>query len=85
MLNLDTKLYKIKYMPLFGGEPPNGEALLMHQHFSLLRRVALNALNRQQTYKRSLKQKIKRTKTFLIFFKQTKSDKGYVPNLKVPH
>ncbi len=31
------------------------------QNFSLLRRIALNALNREQTYKRSLRQKMKRT------------------------
>jgi len=30
-------------------------------NFSLLRRIALNALNREQTYKRSLRQKMKRT------------------------
>jgi predicted transposase YbfD/YdcC len=31
------------------------------QNFALLRRIALNALNREQTYKRSLRQKMKRT------------------------
>ncbi len=31
------------------------------RNFSLLRRIALNALNREQTYKRSLRQKMKRT------------------------
>lgn len=31
------------------------------QNFALLRRFALNALNREQTYKRSLRQKMKRT------------------------
>lgn len=31
------------------------------QNFALLRRLALNALNREQTYKRSLRQKMKRT------------------------
>lgn len=31
------------------------------RNFSLLRRIALNALNREQTYKRSIKQKMKRT------------------------
>ena len=31
------------------------------QNFSLLRRIALNALNREQSYKRSLRQKMKRT------------------------
>ena len=30
------------------------------RNFSLLRRIALNALNREQTYKRSLRQKSKR-------------------------
>ncbi|MEP0800184.1 hypothetical protein NDI37_27195, partial [Funiculus sociatus GB2-A5] len=30
------------------------------QNFALLRRIALNALNREQTYKRSLRQKSKR-------------------------
>ena len=31
------------------------------RNFALLRRIALNALNREQTYKRSLRQKMKRT------------------------
>jgi len=31
------------------------------QNFALLRRIALNALNTQQSYKRSLRQKTKRT------------------------
>ena len=31
------------------------------ENFSLLRRIALNALNREQSYKRSLRQKMKRT------------------------
>jgi SOS response regulatory protein OraA/RecX len=31
------------------------------RNFALLRRFALNALNREQTYKRSLRQKMKRT------------------------
>jgi predicted transposase YbfD/YdcC len=31
------------------------------QNFALLRRIALNALNREQSYKRSLRQKMKRT------------------------
>lgn len=31
------------------------------RNFSLLRRIALNALNQEQTYKRSLRQKMKRT------------------------
>jgi predicted transposase YbfD/YdcC len=31
------------------------------ENFALLRRIALNALNREQTYKRSLRQKMKRT------------------------
>lgn len=31
------------------------------ENFALLRRIALNALNREQTYKRSLSQKMKRT------------------------
>jgi len=31
------------------------------KNFALLRRIALNALNREQTYKRSLRQKMKRT------------------------
>jgi hypothetical protein len=30
------------------------------ENFALLRRLALNALNQEQTYKRSLKQKMKR-------------------------
>ncbi|MHC5831768.1 MAG: transposase, partial [Nostoc sp.] len=31
------------------------------QNFAILRRIGLNALNREQTYKRSLRQKMKRT------------------------
>lgn len=31
------------------------------ENFAILRRIALNALNREQTYKRSLRQKMKRT------------------------
>ena len=31
------------------------------RNFALLRRIALNALNREHTYKRSLRQKMKRT------------------------
>jgi predicted transposase YbfD/YdcC len=31
------------------------------RNFALLRRIALNSLNREQTYKRSLRQKMKRT------------------------
>ena len=30
-------------------------------NFAILRRIGLNALNREQTYKRSLRQKMKRT------------------------
>ena len=31
------------------------------RNFAILRRIGLNALNREQTYKRSLRQKMKRT------------------------